>query len=347
MYLFSTLDDKDQSSKDETTNSITNHRSKGTIAAASRFMSFLSKKSHKSISKNSNNTNEKASLSKPPTSHSSPHLVNSSSTMNRSSTNPSNLNNLSRLSTTSTNSIIPTPETIDVNFNFNLTYTQIRELIDTNLNYFSLQKNDICQKFEGLFIQLSHSLELSIPFIQYLIDNFHHFDYSSEIRANGYRTLVVSHGHACLRTLDILQQVDRKRVGHLFNLMHAAKLFQELESWTKALIGMQHILAFAVKIIDYTEKRILYVDVTQVPMDVELDYFKMVASDTESFFGRTCGFQFAESVGKLLTFILAGLAAYYKTYNRSIPFAAASVATAPKYILFPEQRATKVQCLKK
>jgi hypothetical protein len=44
----------------------------------------------------------------------------------------------------------------------------------------------------------------------------------------------------------------------------------------------------------------------------------------------------------MLTFILAGLAAYYETYNRSIPFAAASLATAPKYILFPEQRAKKV-----
>jgi hypothetical protein len=44
----------------------------------------------------------------------------------------------------------------------------------------------------------------------------------------------------------------------------------------------------------------------------------------------------------MLTFILAGLATYHETYNRSIPFAAASLATAPKYILFPEQRAKKV-----
>jgi hypothetical protein len=44
----------------------------------------------------------------------------------------------------------------------------------------------------------------------------------------------------------------------------------------------------------------------------------------------------------MLTFILAGLATYHETYNRSIPFAAASLATAPKYILFAEQRAKKV-----
>ncbi len=45
----------------------------------------------------------------------------------------------------------------------------------------------------------------------------------------------------------------------------------------------------------------------------------------------------------MLTFILAGLATYYETYNRSIPLAAASLASAPKYILFPEQRAKKVK----
>ncbi len=45
----------------------------------------------------------------------------------------------------------------------------------------------------------------------------------------------------------------------------------------------------------------------------------------------------------MLTFLLAGLATYHETYNRSIPFAAARLATAPKYILFPEQRAKKVE----
>ncbi len=45
---------------------------------------------------------------------------------------------------------------------------------------------------------------------------------------------------------------------------------------------------------------------------------------------------------KMLTLLLAALATYHETYNRSIPHAAASLATAPKYILFPEQRAKKV-----
>lgn len=55
-----------------------------------------------------------------------------------------------------------------------------------------------------------------------------------------------------------------------------------------------------------------------------------------------CSFQFAPSMQTMLTFLLAGLATFHETYNRPISYAAASLATAPKYILFPEQRAKKV-----
>jgi len=71
----------------------------------------------------------------------------------------------------------------------------------------------------------------------------------------------------------------------------------------------------------------------------------MVAFDTEFFFGRTCGFQFAPSMQTMLTFLLAGLATFHETYNRSISYAAASLATAPKYLLFPEQRAKKCSAI--
>jgi len=78
----------------------------------------------------------------------------------------------------------PTLETMDLNFDFDGTYTQLRDLAETNRNYFSQQKNDVCRRFERLLILLSHSLELSVPLIRYLTENFHHFDYSSEVKAN-------------------------------------------------------------------------------------------------------------------------------------------------------------------
>jgi hypothetical protein len=41
--------------------------------------------------------------------------------------------------------------------------------------------------------------------------------------------------------------------------MYSSRLFQDLENWTKALTGMQHLLSFAAKLVDYSEKKVLYV----------------------------------------------------------------------------------------
>ncbi|CAF4618549.1 unnamed protein product [Rotaria sp. Silwood1] len=363
----SSSNDEVNQSTDGTSRSITDRLPMGPIFVASRLMSCLSKQPRTITPRRqysvSTNSNGKSSFLKPlserisstrlrPSSSQSPSTLrsasysdslhkNSPTTIRNSTTTPSDLHKISKTIRTSITPTTPTPDTVGVQFNFDSTYTQLRDLADTNCKYFSQQKTDVCRRFERLLIQLLHSIDISIPFIQYLTDNFHHFDYSAEIKANGYRTLVVAHGQACERTLDILRQVDTKRVGLLFNLMYSSRLFQDLESWTKALIAMQHILALAVKMVDYSEKKVLYVDADHVPLDLELDYFKMVAFDSEYFFGRTCGFQFAPSMQTMLTFLLAGLATYHETYNKSIPYAAASLATAPKYILFPEQRAKK------
>ncbi|CAF3803316.1 unnamed protein product [Adineta steineri] len=344
------MDNKEESpSKTEISNgtdgrsrSITDRFPIAPFVAAGRLMSFLSKQSYTVTAKRKftlsaeNNEKSKQASSVRNRSLSPPKI--SFSTMRNSTTTPSNLDRFSNTIRTSEAPTTPTPDTVGLDFNFDSVYTELRELADTNCKYFSEQKTDVCKRFERLLIQLLHSIDSSVPLIRYLTDNFHHFDYSPEVRASGYRSLVVAHGQACLRTLDILRQVDTKRVGLLFNLMYSSRLFQDLESWTKALLAMQRIIALSVKMVDYSEKK---VDADHVPLDIELDYFKMVAFDSEYFFGRTCGFQFAPSMQKMLTLLLAGLATFYETYNRSISYAAASLATAPKYILFPEQRAKK------
>lgn len=59
--------------------------------------------------------------------------------------------------------------------------------------------------------------------------------------------------------MNILRQVDTKRVGLLFNLMYSSRLFQELESWTKALDALERLLALSVKMMNYSNQKSLYV----------------------------------------------------------------------------------------
>jgi hypothetical protein len=102
--------------------------------------------------------------------------------MHSSLTTPFGLDHISTSPTASTTSMTLEPETVDLNFNFDLTYKYLHELAEINCNYFSQQKTDICRRFERLLIQIVHSLDLSVPLIQYLTENFHHFDYSPEVK---------------------------------------------------------------------------------------------------------------------------------------------------------------------
>jgi len=188
------MDNNEETSSINETNNSTNGTSRsitdrfpiGPIVAAGRLMSCLSKQSHNITSKRnytiSADDNEKSSFKQTSsTRNHSSSPKSSSSTMRNSTTTPSDLDRLSRTLRTSITSTTPTPDTVGLDFNFDSTYKQLRELADTNCKYFSQQKTDVCRRFERLLIQLLHSIDLSVPLIQYLTDNFHHFDYSPEV----------------------------------------------------------------------------------------------------------------------------------------------------------------------
>jgi hypothetical protein len=163
-----------------TSRSITDRFPIGPIVAAGRLMSCLSKQSHDITSKR-NYTLSAGGNEKSSTRNHSSSPKSSSSTMRNSTTAPSDLDRLSRALRTSITPTTPTPDTVGLDFNFDSTYKQLRELADTNCKYFSQQKTDVCRRFERLLIQLLHSIDSSVPLIQYLTDNFHHFDYSPEV----------------------------------------------------------------------------------------------------------------------------------------------------------------------
>lgn len=141
----------------------------GPILAASRFMSYLSKQprhlaSRRNYTVASFNNKDRVSLSKQ---MSSVHRHSSSTEYNP----PKN--------SSVTTSI--TPDTVGLDFNFDSTYQELRELTETNHQYFSKQNTDIGRKFEHVLTELLHSIDLTKPLIRYLADNFHHFDYSPEV----------------------------------------------------------------------------------------------------------------------------------------------------------------------
>lgn len=113
----------------------------------------------------------------------------SSSQMKSSTTTPSNLNQMSKTVVRANAPSTPTPDTIGPDFNYRTTYEQLRQLAETNAEYFSHQKTDVCQRFERLLHHLIESLDSTVPLINFLIENFHHFDYSPQVNLDHRRCL--------------------------------------------------------------------------------------------------------------------------------------------------------------
>ena len=182
--------------------SITDRFSMGSLVAASRLMSCLSKQTRHGVSKRnytvSAANNDKGSILKPltkrisltrhrssspsSTSNSNSPPFKPSSAMRNSTTIPSHLGRESKTVITPITPSTPTPDTLGFDFNFESTYTQLRELAETNCKYFAKQQTDVCQRFERLLHHLLQSIDASMPLVRYLTENFHHFDYSTEVR---------------------------------------------------------------------------------------------------------------------------------------------------------------------
>ena len=41
--------------------------------------------------------------------------------------------------------------------------------------------------------------------------------------------------------------------------MYSSRLFQDLEAWTKTLVAMRQLLVLAKKMVEYSDKKLLYV----------------------------------------------------------------------------------------
>ena len=195
-------EDEPHHSKTTRSHSTTESWSSGPMAAAARLMSSLRPSrgtgassestdatnpsaSLKTNRKRFSSTGERSTSPKTPISApsmgttSSPFNPSPSSAIHNSSTAPSNLNQNSDVE--SPDSDLPTPETVDPSFNFDAIQNQLRDLAESNCRYFSQQKSDVCRRFERLLLQLLHAIELSIPLIRYITDNFYRFDYSPEV----------------------------------------------------------------------------------------------------------------------------------------------------------------------
>lgn len=158
------------------------------------------------------------------------------------------------------------------------------------------------------------------------------FDVSEQIKSNGYRTLMAAFDNCCKRMLLVVSQLNETKSSFLFHLklnssMPGAINIKDFQTWVRLMEKIEIILLVACDIQDKQlsqqqnpeEPPSLFYDMAEnaKPADssIETNLLCLGSVYQESFFGRTCGFQFCESLRTPLTGCAVALASYNDGYE--------------------------------
>lgn len=176
------------------------------------------------------------------------------------------------------------------------------------------------------------------------------FDISADIKSNGYRSLLSAFESCCKRMLSVVNQLNDTKSSFLFQLklnttLPGAINIKDFQTWVRLMEKIEIVLQVACEI---QKKQLDGFDRTKLDQDAPSLFFDMAQGDDssslietnllclgsvyqESFFGRTCGFQFCESLRTPLTGASVALASYndgYELYSQPNS-ASNSAATSP------------------
>ncbi len=122
---------------------------------------------------------------------------------------------------------------------------------------------------------------------------------------------------------------------------------EEFQTWFKLLEKLEIIFNICVKMQKLTENsNKLLINQEDIDDFIEENLFLVASTKPEAFFGRTCAFQFCDSLKIPLTACAVALASYndgYEAFQDSrLGVTAKSLLSSTRYILNPDLRAQKM-----
>lgn len=207
------------------------------------------------------------------------------------------------------------------------------------------------------------------------------FDYSPKVKSNGYRSLMTIFEQCCKKLLSVVNQLNNTKSSFLFQFKLNTTLpgtmnIKDYQTWVRLLEKIEIVFQVACDIqkIQITgeqkshkfhEGASLFYDMCESDessSSIETNLLLLGSVHQESFFGRTCGFQFCESLQTPLTGAAVALASYNDGYEaatvtttitRSNSYEKIdetqgqasiikSLMSGTKYMMDPELRAKKI-----
>ncbi|KAK3798516.1 hypothetical protein RRG08_063525 [Elysia crispata] len=219
----------------------------------------------------------------------------------------------------------------------------LKSIALSNIQYFQSGKQSHHAKFHVTFRLLYEYLDIGIePTYSELAKLVGEYDFSPEIKGNGYRSLLRVVQKCCLHLLQLCRYISSVRDSMLFRKKVYAK---ELESYVSALGQLRAVLYYALKLTQYCQQGHLFADEDQLNSDIaEALMLEVESLSQEFFYGRCLGFQYCESMQRPVQAIGIVMASLSEGYLESSHMmrVATSVFNSGKYFLDPELRAKQM-----
>ncbi|XP_060721851.1 lipase, hormone-sensitive a [Tachysurus vachellii] len=170
---------------------------------------------------------------------------------------------------------------------------------------------------------------------------YHHFDFSTETPANGYRTLVKVVLSCVLHIIQKGRYIASNCGGIFFRVDHNAC---EMKAYCIALCQLRALLYLAQRLLNNNAHGQLH---SLEDEDLSKRFINEYTSMHKAcFYGRCLGFQFSPSLRPFLQTVVISMVSFgenYKRHQTRLGRAALSVITSGKYVVDPELRGAEFE----
>ncbi|XP_060564756.1 uncharacterized protein LOC132723970, partial [Ruditapes philippinarum] len=222
---------------------------------------------------------------------------------------------------------------------FHTCIKELRGLVISNIEYYQRGKSSIHACYYATSCILLERTQVLEPLVIDIVPKLGNYDFSETVQANGYRSFISIVNRCCGHLLQLCRHININKSSLLFRSSHYLK---ELESYVEVLGQLMAFLGYLQQLMLLSKDGDLFLDNDEAVGDDLLLEVEML--NTDCFYGRCMGFQFSESMQKVLQMVVIAMATFSECYEETsqVIQIASSLFNSGKYLADYDLRAKQV-----
>ncbi|XP_069679565.1 hormone-sensitive lipase isoform X2 [Periplaneta americana] len=218
-------------------------------------------------------------------------------------------------------------------------YQVLKDLCKNNAQFFQQDESESGQRLHAGFLALIDQVNMITPMVGEVREAASKFDFDQDTPGNGYRSFVAVVDLCIQHGVKLSRSVCDSRDSFLFR---KSFYMREVEACSHLLASLGTCMAHLQTLMSWSKEGELFPDEQHSPDEL---LKRAEGINMYCFYGRCLGFQFCESMQKILKTISICMASFSEIYYGNgglLARATNSVWTGGKYLLDPELRARRI-----